>query len=86
MASLVGKGVAVYAVDDDAAERGIERTDLVEGVKPISLGRLPGLLGRFPAPLWLLENVHRTLRCDHISFVRTVHIVDAFQAKPEYLW
>jgi sulfur relay (sulfurtransferase) DsrF/TusC family protein len=33
---LIGKGVEVYLVEDDAAERGLERTDLIAGVKPVA--------------------------------------------------
>jgi sulfur relay (sulfurtransferase) DsrF/TusC family protein len=33
---LIDKGAKVYVVTDDAADRGLERTDLVEGLEPIS--------------------------------------------------
>lgn len=32
---LIGKGAKVYVVADDVAERGLERTDLIEGLTPI---------------------------------------------------
>ncbi|MDD9939689.1 MAG: DsrE family protein [Myxococcales bacterium] len=34
--NLMDKGAAVFFVADDAAERGIERTDMVDGVQPIA--------------------------------------------------
>lgn len=43
---LVEKGIDVYLVRDDAAERGIEATDLVEGVKPIARGDVAALYDR----------------------------------------
>ena len=33
---LIDKGVKVYVVADDVAERGLERTDLVEGLQSVS--------------------------------------------------
>src|SRR5690349_5848902 len=33
VAKLVGKGVEVYVVEDDAAARGLERGDLIDGIK-----------------------------------------------------
>lgn len=36
LGKLVAKGVDVYVVDDDAAERGLERNDFVAGVKSVS--------------------------------------------------
>jgi len=42
---LAGKGVEVYVVEDDVAERGLERSDLIAGIKPVSragVGRLYG--------------------------------------------
>lgn len=44
---LVGKGIDVYVVEDDAAERGLERNDFVAGVKPVSRAGLPKLLGGY---------------------------------------
>lgn len=40
---LVEKGIAVLAVEEDVAERGLERGDLIGGVKPISRGGLSKL-------------------------------------------
>jgi intracellular sulfur oxidation DsrE/DsrF family protein len=47
VAKLVGKGVEVYFVEDDAAARGLERTDLVDGLKPVSRSAVPKLLESF---------------------------------------
>ena len=47
VAKLVGKGVDVYIVEDDAAERGLERTDLIPGLKPVSRSGLPKLFAQF---------------------------------------
>jgi hypothetical protein len=44
---LVGKGVTVYYVQDDAAERGIESGDLVDGLTPIARGGIPKLMGDY---------------------------------------
>src|SRR6266498_1842308 len=33
---LLGKGVDVFLVEDDVAERGIERSDLIAGLKTVS--------------------------------------------------
>ncbi len=41
------KGVTVYLVDEDAAERGICREDLTESVQPISRADLASLLDRY---------------------------------------
>lgn len=47
VARLIEKGVDVFFVEDDAAERGIERTQLVAGVKPIARGGLPKLFSGY---------------------------------------
>jgi intracellular sulfur oxidation DsrE/DsrF family protein len=47
VAKLVGKGVDVYVVEDDAAERGLERSDFVAGVKPVARAGLPKLFGGY---------------------------------------
>jgi sulfur relay (sulfurtransferase) DsrF/TusC family protein len=47
LAALIARGVEVHVVEDDAAQRGIERTDFIQGVKPISRAALPGLLQGF---------------------------------------
>jgi len=36
VAALMKKGVAVYIAEEDVAARGLERTDLIEGLKPVS--------------------------------------------------
>src|SRR5204863_5547528 len=40
---LVEKGAQVFLVEDDAAERGLERSDFVPGVKTVSRSGLPAL-------------------------------------------
>jgi sulfur relay (sulfurtransferase) DsrF/TusC family protein len=47
VAKLVGKGVDVYVVEDDAAERGLERNDFVAGVKPVSRSGLAKLFAGY---------------------------------------
>ncbi len=44
---LTEKGVAVYLVHEDAAERGIEAAELVEGVESISRADVARLFDRF---------------------------------------
>lgn len=44
VAGLVGKGIEVYYVEEDAAERGLKKGDLVDGLKPVTRDKLPGLL------------------------------------------
>jgi sulfur relay (sulfurtransferase) DsrF/TusC family protein len=44
---LIGKGVDVYVVEDDVAERGLERSDLVAGIKPLSRSGLAKLYGSY---------------------------------------
>ena len=43
VAKLVDKGIEVHLVSDDAAARGIESSDLIEGVKPITRRELAAL-------------------------------------------
>jgi hypothetical protein len=43
IARLVAKGVPVSYVVEDAAERGLRPADLIEGVKPIRTGDVPGV-------------------------------------------
>jgi hypothetical protein len=43
VAKLIGKGVEVFFVEEDAAERGLERNELIAGLKPVSRGGLPKL-------------------------------------------
>jgi hypothetical protein len=40
---LIGKGVAVSYVAEDAAERGLKPADLIEGVKPVRSGDVAGV-------------------------------------------
>jgi hypothetical protein len=47
IAGLIGKGVAVYYVEEDAAERGIDRGEIAAGLEAISRAALPALLERF---------------------------------------
>lgn len=44
IAGLVTKGVPVYYVAEDAADRGLDTSELVGGLKPIPQGNLAGLL------------------------------------------
>lgn len=44
--TLMEKGIEVYLVADDAAERGIESTELLAGVKAIARRDLPALIDR----------------------------------------
>ena len=44
LASLVAKGVEVRFVQEDAQERGIARSELVEGLIPVGAAELPRLL------------------------------------------
>ena len=43
IASLAGKGVTVYVLAEDLAERGIEPGDLVPGLERVTRDGLPGL-------------------------------------------
>jgi sulfur relay (sulfurtransferase) DsrF/TusC family protein len=43
IASLVAKGVAVYILAEDLAQRGLEADDLVPGLERITRDALPGL-------------------------------------------
>jgi len=44
---LIGKGVEVYIVEEDVAERGLERTDLIDGLKPVPRAGMPKLFAGF---------------------------------------
>ena len=46
VSGLVSKGIEVYYVKEDAAERGLSEADLVDGLKPVSSADLPGLLAK----------------------------------------
>jgi intracellular sulfur oxidation DsrE/DsrF family protein len=45
--SLMNKGVEVYVVEDDVAERGLERSELLEGLKTVNRAGLAKLFGDF---------------------------------------
>lgn len=47
LARLMGKGVEVYIVEEDAAERGIEPGDLLGGVKTLSRAGIIKLFGGY---------------------------------------
>ena len=47
LAKLLTKGVKVFFVEDDLAERGVQRSELIEGVEPVPRGRLPQLLASY---------------------------------------
>ena len=47
VAKLAAKGVAVFVVDDDLRERGIERSQLVAGVQPVERAKVPSLFDRY---------------------------------------
>ena len=47
LTKLGGKGVDVFLVEDDAAERGIDRGELIEGVKTVSRAALPKLMSGY---------------------------------------
>ena len=45
--SMMKKGVEVYVVEDDVAERGLEKNELIEGLKTVNRAGLPKLFGQF---------------------------------------
>jgi sulfur relay (sulfurtransferase) DsrF/TusC family protein len=45
---LIEKGIQVFVVQDDAAQRGLEGSDLIDGIKPIAKSGLPKLLDAYP--------------------------------------
>jgi sulfur relay (sulfurtransferase) DsrF/TusC family protein len=47
VAKLIGKGVDVYVVEDDVAERGLERNELIAGLKTVSRAGLPKLFAAY---------------------------------------
>lgn len=47
LAKLIGKGVPVYVVQEDVAERGLERADLIEGLESVPRGGLAGLFSGY---------------------------------------
>jgi sulfur transfer complex TusBCD TusB component (DsrH family) len=48
LTGLLGKGVEVFAVEDDLVERGIGKGALIEGIALVPRARLADLLERFP--------------------------------------
>ncbi len=47
LTGLLGKGVDVFIVSEDIADRGLADSDLIDGLKAISRSDLPGLLGQY---------------------------------------
>jgi hypothetical protein len=47
IATLIEKGVIVYVVPEDAAERGIAREALLGGLRPAARGELPALFAAY---------------------------------------
>lgn len=47
VAKLVGKGVKVYVVEDDLADRGIEASSLIDGLTPVSRSGIAELIGGY---------------------------------------
>lgn len=44
---LVAAGVTVYVLGDDAADRGIDRIDIIDGIEWIGRAQIPELFGRY---------------------------------------
>jgi intracellular sulfur oxidation DsrE/DsrF family protein len=51
IAGLIGKDVEVYAVDEDLADRGIDRAALIDGIKVLPRGRIASFVDQF-ARVW----------------------------------
>ena len=47
IAGLVGKGIEVFVVEEDAAARGLGNAELVDGVKRLARGGIPALLDNY---------------------------------------
>lgn len=47
VAKLIGKSVDVYIVEDDVSERGLERSDLIPGLKSVSRSGLAKLCSSY---------------------------------------
>ena len=47
VSKLIEKGVEVYLVDDDAAERGLERSELIAGIKGVARSGIAKLIGGY---------------------------------------
>jgi len=52
VAKLIEKGVPVYILDEDLADRGIEPGDLIGGLRHVARAGLPKLFGEFDR-VWL---------------------------------
>jgi intracellular sulfur oxidation DsrE/DsrF family protein len=44
---LLGKGVRVFVCADDVAERGLQPSELIDGIETVSRGDIPALLGAY---------------------------------------
>ncbi len=44
---LIGKGIDVFIVGEDVADRGLEQSELIAGLKPISRGEIPRLFADY---------------------------------------
>ena len=47
IAGLIGKGVEVFIVQEDLTERGVEKGDLIGGVKPIARSEIAKLFASY---------------------------------------
>jgi len=47
LARLIAKGASVYALGEDLEQRGLDSAALLEGVRPLPLPMLPGLLAGY---------------------------------------
>ena len=47
VSKLIAKGVEVHLVEDDAAERGLERTEMIEGLRFVPRSGIPALFGKY---------------------------------------
>jgi len=43
VAGLIGKGITVYVLDEDLAERGLSDADLIDGLTHVRRAEVPGL-------------------------------------------
>ena len=47
LAKLIAKGVEVHIIEEDVAERGLERGELIDGLKPIARSEVAKLVTQF---------------------------------------
>ena len=47
VAKLTTKGVRVFIVQEDLAERGLEHSELIAGVEPVTMAGLPNLFAAY---------------------------------------